>query len=409
MLAILAVASGLKDVKDAQRGNATCASGFDVYDDCGTGGPGAVVLNVTDIGSCCAACGGYSCFSWTFGPTGVAAGVAAGASANFPPHNCAIMSSATTRRNVSGHSCGVNKVPPAPAPTPAAPPFNADISCDVMGAADVGWRCLVTKGEAPTSANNCHAAGPGTVGNTTCACGTPKCSDGKPAPANASAPQYLQIGDSVSLGAMPRTFANLSAHGIECEHNPGNAASANNGAHCQRKWVQADTRKWDVISFQYGLHDLAFDEERISVQQYRALLANLTDELVAVQKAQGTKLIWVTTTPVPTVPTYSVDGPCNVTAKCLNPPRFDADVRLYNAAAASIISAANAAGATIETLDLYALVIEQCGGAAAYAKNSCPGFQLPANVHFADAGWQALASVTVQSVLKAISGISLYS
>ena len=86
---------------------------------------------------------------------------------------------------------------------------------------------------------------------------------------------------------------------------------------------------------------------------------------MAVQKAQGTKLIWVTTTPVPTVPTYSADGPCNKTSKCLNPPRFDADVRLYNAAAAKIMASANANGAAITTLDLYQVVIDACGGAAA--------------------------------------------
>ena len=385
----------------AAASSGACVADFDVFDSCGTGGAGAVVLNASDQEACCSACGGYSCVSWTFGESKAAAAGDAG----FAPHNCAIMSHATARRNVSGHSCGVSKktAPPTPAPGPPATPCNADISCDVMGAADAAWRCLVAKGEAPTGANNCHAAGPGTAGNTTCACQTPKCAQGKPAPANSSAPQYLQIGDSVSLGAKPLTFANLTAHGVESEHSPGNAASANNGAHCQRGWVQAGARQWDVISFQYGLHDLAFDVERISVQQYRALLANLTDELVAVQGAQGAKLIWVTTTPVPTVPTYSVDGPCNATASCLNPPRFDADVRLYNAAAASVVAAANAAGAKIETLDLYELVIESCGGAAAYASNSCPGFQLPANVHFAAAGWRALADATVAAVLKAIA------
>ena len=44
--------------------------------------------------------------------------------------------------------------------------------------------------------------------------------------------------------------------------------TANLGAHCLEGWVQAATRKWDVISFQFGLHDLGFDTERISVEQY---------------------------------------------------------------------------------------------------------------------------------------------
>ena len=118
-----------------------------------------------------------------------------------------------------------------------------------------------------------------------------------------------------------------------------------------------------------SLHDLGFDTERISVEQYSALLTEITEQLAAVQKQSGAKLLWVKTTPVPTVPMY---GPgCNDTrtwcaasilsatssslspwasswpsgwrlavlcdadrARCansLNPPRFDADVVLYNA------------------------------------------------------------------------------
>ena len=62
--------------------------------------------------------------------------------------------------------------------------------------------------------------------------------------------------------------------------------------------------KYDVISYQFGLHDLGFDTERISVELYSALLTNITADLVAVQRARGSKLLWVKTTPVPTVPTY---------------------------------------------------------------------------------------------------------
>ena len=101
------------------------------------------------------------------------------------------------------------------------------------------------------------------------------------------------------------------------------------------------------------------------MEQYSALLTKITEQLAAVQKQSGAKLLWVKTTPVPTVPMY---GPgCNDTrtwcaaaailsaaslspwapsgcrlavlcdadrARCansLNPPRFDADVVLYNA------------------------------------------------------------------------------
>jgi hypothetical protein len=143
------------------------------------------------------------------------------------------------------------------------------------------------------------------------------------------------------------------------------------------------------------LSDIAYDVERISVEQYSALLATLTDSLVGYQKAHGTKLLWVATTPVPTVPVYD-QTTCNQTSKCLNPPRFDSDVQLYNAAAAAVMAKANAAGANITVFDLYAPVLAKCGGKG-YA--SCDGFQLPANVHFTAYGWEVLADWMTKAVL----------
>jgi hypothetical protein len=162
-------------------------------------------------------------------------------------------------------------------------------------------------------------------------------------------------------------------------------------------WVTTST--WDLISFQFGLHDIAFDVERISVQQYTKLLTNATAQLVAVQKLHGTKLLWVKTTPVPTVPTYSAAGPCNQTSKCLNPPRFDSDVVLYNAAADAVMAGFNSQGAQIATLDLYTFVLEKCGGAG---YSNCTGFQLPQNVHFTSQGWAALGGVMSEAVVDNI-------
>jgi len=195
------------------------------------------------------------------------------------------------------------------------------------------------------------------------------------------------IGDSVSIGMRPHVFNNLSASGYECTHSPGNAASSNLGAHCIDAWTQPAKLRWDSISFQFGLHDIAFDVERVSVEQYTSLMRNITTKLVQLQKRDNVKLLWVKTTPVPTVPTYSVSGPCNVTSECLNPPRFDSDVSLYNAAADKVIAEANSNGAVIKTLDLYSYVLEKCGGKG---YSACDGFQLPANVHFTSEGWRAL-------------------
>ena len=53
------------------------------------------------------------------------------------------------------------------------------------------------------------------------------------------------------------------------------------------------------------------------------------------------------------------------------------------------MAAAVARGAQIATADLYSFVLRKCGGKPGYA--SCPGFQLPNNVHYTPAGWAALA------------------
>lgn len=205
------------------------------------------------------------------------------------------------------------------------------------------------------------------------------------------------IGDSISQGMLNDVAALMHQHGWETTHNPGNAASSNLGAHCLSSWVTTQpVRKWDIISFNFGLHDLGYDTERISVQNYTTLMKEIIDDLVSVQKSTGTKLVWVDTTPVPTVPMY---GPsCNDTSKCLNPPRFDADVVLYNAAAATLISDANSAGAVISTADLYTFVLKKCGGQG-YVH--CDGFQLPMNVHYTPEGWTALAAEMETFLLKA--------
>ncbi len=56
----------------------------------------------------------------------------------------------------------------------------------------------------------------------------------------------------------------------------------------------------------------------------------------------------------------------------------------------------------IETADLYSFVLAKCGGAG---YSSCPGFQLPANVHFTDEGWTALAA-EMERVLLGLAGSS---
>jgi hypothetical protein len=363
----------------------------------GIGGGGTVTAlkNTTTQAECCALCHGDfhdECNGWVYngpGPHEPAEFLQA--------HNCAIMAKNGPPKQIPGHTTGITKDAPPPAPPPTqGKPCNADIDCSPTTAPL--WRCRKAAGAvAPSPENNCHIPGPGTAGNSTCTCTSQGCSPTK-APTNKTATtQYLVIGDSISMGMNSYLSADVAQDGWHLTHNPGNAASSNLGAHCVESWANTGF-KWDVISFQFGLHDLGYDTERISVEQYTALLTNITMKLVGVQKSHGTKLLWVKTTPVPTVPMYSVNGPCNQTSKCLNPPRYDADVVLYNAAADTVMAKANAAGASIKTADLYSFVLKRCGGKG-YAH--CDGFQLPMNVHYTADGWTALAA-QMHSILKSL-------
>ena len=215
---------------------------------------------------------------------------------------------------------------------------------------------------------------------------------------NRTGPRYLVIGDSVSMGMQSRLATLMAGHGWAVSHNPGNGDNTNFGAHCILGWL--GNAVYDVISFQFGLHDIAYDEERLSVQQYTERLRDITDLLVRAQRLHGTKLLWVKTTPVPTVPTW---GPGCLNASCLNPARFDSDVRLYNAAAEAVMADhPPSSSGGIETADLYSFVLAKCGGLG-YSR--CPGFQLPANVHFTDEGWTALAA-EMERVLLGLAGSS---
>lgn len=306
--------------------------------------------------------------------------------------------------NVTGRVAGLaGPLPPPPPPSPLPPqegtPCHSDADCQAQWHT-ANWRCLERAAQ-PSSLNGCHMHA--TTTNTTCACQPSDCNGGmQTVGASLSGPlkhrrsraripnttSLYVIGDSISMGMRSDLAAALAPDGWTVSHNPGNGDNSNYGAHCVPSWVPL-TATPDVVSFQFGLHDIAHDEERVTLEQYTALLTNITAHLVAVQKQHGTKLLWVKTTPVPTVKAYGYG--CNGTATvCLNPARFDADVVTYNAAADRVMAAAVAGGAQIATADLYSFVLDKCGGKPGYA--SCPGFQLPMNVHFTPQGWAAIAA-----------------
>jgi len=182
-------------------------------------------------------------------------------------------------------------------------------------------------------------------------------------------PRVLLIGDSISIGyTVPvRDLLKGKANVHRILENGG---PTSNGTAKLAKWL--GTGKWDVIHFNWGLHDLKSMETgkaQVSLADYESNLR----ELVKQMKATNAKLIWCATTPVPD-------------AK-LSPPRKDSDVQAYNALAKKVMDEHK-----IPTNDLYA-----------YTLPKLADVQLPANVHFKKEGSEFLAKKVAKSIEEALA------
>lgn len=107
-------------------------------------------------------------------------------------------------------------------------------------------------------------------------------------------PRVLLIGDSISKGYTPYVVEMMKEEAFVA-HNKGNAGPAMRGLENIDEWLAAD--KWDVIHFNWGLHDMYlwnYEEADRSPAAYEKRL----DTLVLRLKKTGAKLIWATTTPV---------------------------------------------------------------------------------------------------------------
>ena len=238
---------------------------------------------------------------------------------------------------------------------------------------------------------------PGATGVTTCRCAAMNCTMTTERQISTMKTQWLMIGDSISGGVHKPLQALAAARGIQLVRITGNGANVWWGQHCLDAMLGKDPKRWDIITYQFGLHDLALDNELVEpLGAYTEGLRGITARLAAVAKP-GAKLSWVTTTPVP----LGIDGYCNkTTGEGGCPPRRQADPPIYNAAAAGVIAAHNAVAAarsqpSVRTIDLYSVVTKRCGATYARCPANCTGendcFQRPLNVHFFDVGWQTLA------------------
>ena len=114
-------------------------------------------------------------------------------------------------------------------------------------------------------------------------------------------PRVLLIGDSISIGYTDATRALLQGK-ANVLRIPTNGGPTSRGLEFLSQWL--GNGKWDVIHFNWGLHDLKrlkdgkmdiSAEWQVSAEQYEKNLDTLVQQL----KATGARLIWASTTPVP--------------------------------------------------------------------------------------------------------------
>lgn len=108
-------------------------------------------------------------------------------------------------------------------------------------------------------------------------------------------PRVLLIGDSISIGYTLRVRAALQGR-ANVHRVPTNCGPSSKGVTDIEGWLRGG--RWDVIHFNFGLHDvrrLPTGAINVSPDRYEANLRTLVARL----KATGASLLWAHTTPVP--------------------------------------------------------------------------------------------------------------
>jgi acyl-CoA thioesterase-1 len=181
-------------------------------------------------------------------------------------------------------------------------------------------------------------------------------------------PRVLLIGDSISIG-YTEPVRKLLASKANVHRISGNAGPSSNGVFLIDSWLGKG--KWDVIHFNFGLHDLKRLEDgkpQVPLESYERYLRLIVERL----KRTGARLIWASTTPVPD-------------AK-VSPPRVAVDVPVFNSAAALVMKQNG-----VVTNDLYG-----------FALTRLAEIQQPANVHFTPSGSEALAKEVAAAIETAL-------
>lgn len=188
-------------------------------------------------------------------------------------------------------------------------------------------------------------------------------------------PRVLLIGDSISVGYTLPTRELLRGK-ANVHRIPVNGGPTTNGLKNLDAWL--GNGKWDVIHFNWGLHDLKYVDDKgemvqvakghiqVPLDQYEKNLDTLVEQL----KKTKAKLIWCTTTPVPEGAGTRVAG----------------DEVKYNEVALRVMKKH---GVPVDDLHAYALP-------------KLDTIQLPKNVHYTAEGSKVLAKQVADSITAAL-------
>ena len=190
-------------------------------------------------------------------------------------------------------------------------------------------------------------------------------------------PRVLLIGDSISIGyTLP--VRELLKGKVNLHRIPTNGGATIKGLDQIDSWI--GKKKWDVIHFNWGLHDLKymgpngenlFSKEKggkvqVALVKYKKNLERLVSRL----NKTGAKLIWRNTTPIP-------PG---------SRGRYVGDSISYNSAASLVMIRHG-----IPTHDLFTL-----------SRERMKEIMKPANVHFTEEGSKVLAESVAEVILEAL-------
>lgn len=202
---------------------------------------------------------------------------------------------------------------------------------------------------------------------------------------DSSKPRVLILGDSISIGYMPYVKEMLKEEAFVTRPMRGkraeNCAGTTNGVKNIDRWLKIEGGDWDVIHFNFGLHDLkredpethkASNDPNDPHQAPPEVYEKQLREIVKKLKTTDAQLIFATTTPVP--------------AGGVKPHRDVDDPEKYNAIAKKIMKENDVA---ID--DLYT-----------FAHPKLKEIQRPVNVHFTPEGSKALAKEVVKHIRQTL-------